>query len=72
MAWLFSMTFLNAGAPPSSIRAYVEDMLNELAELADRVQEPRLATAIRNACVIAAEANARDWMAARRGGSMSR
>ena len=60
------MTFLSAGAPPSSIRAYVEDMLNELAELADRVEEARLATAIRGASVIAAESNAREWLVLQR------
>ena len=60
------MPFLSAGAPPSSIRAYVEDMLNELAELADRVEEARLATAIRGASVIAAESNAREWLALQR------
>ncbi len=56
------MTFPNAGAPPSSIGAYVEDMLNELAELSDRINERALAAAIRNASVAAASANAKLWL----------
>jgi hypothetical protein len=56
------MTFPDAGMPPSTIGAYVEDMLNELAEMADRLNELDLATAIRNASVAAARANAKAWI----------
>ncbi len=52
------VTFRDAGMPPSSMRAYVEDMLNELADMADRLNDLDLATAIRNAGVAAAAANA--------------
>ncbi len=57
------MVFADPGAPPSSIRDYIEDMLNELAELADRVQEAQLASSIRNAGIIAAGVNAAHFAA---------
>ncbi len=60
------MSIFTPGAPPSTVRAYVEDMLHELSELADGLHEPRLASAIRGASVIAAETNAREWLALRR------
>jgi hypothetical protein len=60
------MSIFSPGAPPSTIRAYVEDMLHELADLADGLHEPRLACAIRGAGAIAAETNARAWLALRR------
>jgi hypothetical protein len=52
------MVFTDAGTPPSSIRDYIEDMLQELADLAERVQEPQLAASIRTAGVLAAGINA--------------
>jgi hypothetical protein len=33
------LSFRDAGMPPSSMRAYVEDMLNELADMADRLND---------------------------------
>ncbi len=59
------MTFRDAGMPPSSMRAYVEDMLNELADMADRLNDLDLATAIRNAGVAAAASNAKVWIESR-------
>ncbi len=56
------MSFRDAGMPPSSMRAYVEDMLNELADMADRLNDLDLATAIRNAGVAAAASNAKVWI----------
>ena len=55
------MTLTDAGAPPASIRAYIEDMLLEIADLADHVNEPRLAAAVRQAGILSAEINARAW-----------
>ncbi len=49
------VTFRDAGMPPCSMRAYVEDMLNELADMADRLNDLDLATAIRNAGVAGAK-----------------
>jgi len=57
------MVFADAGTPPSSIRDYIEDMLNELAELAERVQEAQLAASIRNASIVAAGVNAAHFAA---------
>jgi hypothetical protein len=55
------MVYPNAGTPPSSIGAYVEDMLNELADLADRINDLALADAIRQAGLAAANSNAKAW-----------
>jgi hypothetical protein len=55
------MTFPDAGTPPSSMGAYVEDMLNELAEIADRLNDLALAAAIRKASLAAANGNAKAW-----------
>jgi hypothetical protein len=48
-----------AGLPPASIGDYIEDMLNELAELADRLEDVVLAAAIRQAGLAATYANAK-------------
>ena len=61
------MNFPAAGLPPASIRDYIEDMLNELAELADRLDEPNLATSIRQASLAAARTNAKVWEKRRTG-----
>ena len=53
------MPFPSAGLPPAAIGDYIEDMLNELAELADRLGDVVLATAIRQAGLAAAHANAK-------------
>ncbi len=59
------MSIFSPSAPPATVRAYVEDMLHELADLADGLHEPGLTDAIRSAGVIAAETNARAWLALR-------
>lgn len=48
-----------ADGPPASVVAYIEDMLNELAEMALEAGEPMLAPAIRAAANAAAEAQGR-------------
>jgi hypothetical protein len=53
------MSFPAAGLPPASVSDYIEDMLNELAELADRLGDGALAAAIRQAGLVAAHANAK-------------
>jgi hypothetical protein len=53
------MNFQSAGIPPATVGAYIEDMLNELAELADRLEDAVLAAAIRQAGLAAAHANAK-------------
>ena len=52
------MTFPDAGTPPASIGDYIEDMLNELAELAERLHDSVLTAAIREAGMKAAQVNA--------------
>ena len=52
------MMFPDAGTPPASIGDYIEDMLNELAEMAERLHDSVLTTAIREAGLKAAHANA--------------
>jgi len=56
------MNFPSAGVPPSSIGAYIEDMLNELAALADQLENGALAASIRQASLEAASANAKEWV----------
>jgi len=48
----------DAGSPPPSIGAYIEDMLGELADLADQIEAPVLAGMIRQAGEAAAAVNA--------------
>jgi len=52
------MDLATPGVPPASIGAFIEDMLAQLAELADGLGDDDLAVSIRVARQIAARANA--------------
>ena len=60
------MNHSDAGSPPPSIGAYIEDMLGELAALADQIEAPGLAGLIRQAGDAATAMNA-EGLARRRG-----
>jgi hypothetical protein len=52
------MDLMNPGVPPASVGEFIEDMLNQLAEMADRKGDETLASSIRSAGSVAARANA--------------
>jgi hypothetical protein len=51
------MELADRGVPPASTAEFIEDMLNQLAEMADRLGDEDLASSIRSAGSIAARKN---------------
>jgi hypothetical protein len=47
------------GLPPETVCSYIEDMLMELARMANKIGEPRLAPYIEVAAAVAHQANLR-------------